>query len=72
MTTPKDTWISVNDAMPPKENEISSDCDLIVRDDTNHIFHVQYYEPTRQFLTLDDYPIQDVVYFMLLSKPKTK
>lgn len=71
MTTPKDKWISVKDAMPEIDSPESEGYDLICMDDVNQIFHVEYYAPTKEFLTIDDYSVTEVTHWMLLSKPKT-
>ena len=72
MNTPKDTWISVKDAMPPMENEYNGDYfQLVGITNYNNLFKVFY---------LDDKIIIDsdaadwdefIIFWMLLSKPKT-
>lgn len=78
MTTPKDTWISLKDAMPPIQ--IPADCDLIVMDEIGCIFSIELvggwvndrsFMPKRYVnqLTGKEPKYTD---WMLLSKPKTK
>jgi hypothetical protein len=56
--------------MPEIDSADSEGCDLICMDDCNEIFHVEYYSPTQEFLTIEDKSIEDVKFWMLLSKPQ--
>ena len=68
MTTPKDTWISVNDAMPPIETP--EDYSLIGMDKNETIMSIKYEEG--RIVESRNYEILESIYFwMLLSKPKT-
>ena len=68
MTTPKDTWISVRDAMPPIETP--EDYSLIGMDKNQTIMSIKYEEG--RIVESRNYEILESIYFwMLLSKPKT-
>ena len=68
MTTPKDTWISVNDAMPPIE--IPEDYSLIGMDKNKTIMSIKY-EDGRIVESRNYEILESILFWMLLSKPKT-
>ena len=67
MTTPKDTWISVNDAMPP--NEIPKDCCLLFLNKFDDVFECT--NDRGRIRSKDGYDLLHGRFWMLLSKPKT-
>ena len=68
MTTPKDTWISVNDAMPPME--IPEYYSLIGMDKNQTIMSIKY-EDGRIVESRNYEILESISFWMLLSKPKT-
>ena len=67
MTTPKDTWISVKDAMPPIETP--EDYSLIGMDKNQTIMSIKY-EDGRIVESRNYEILESVLFWMLLPKPK--
>jgi len=66
MTTPKDTWISVKDAMPQEDDKYAVEVGISVWIDG------WYDSKSGNFTTLGGDLIIGVTHWMLLSKPKNK
>ena len=71
MTTPKDTWISVKDAMPTKD-DMNKPLILVVIDSQELVYDCGYKLKKMQFVNIRNFePIENPTHWMLLSKPKT-
>lgn len=73
MTTPKDTWISVKDAMPDFDTDHIFDYQLLICFSASKIVTTAEFDSTN-FRDESGYYISenDVSHWILLSKPKTK
>ena len=70
MTTPKDTWISVKDAMPER---VPLDCDLITMDKYGNIEDCLLTYVKKEIFSVSKMKLsKDIIFWMLLSKPKNK
>jgi hypothetical protein len=67
MTTPKDTWISVKDAMPPKNKlvlfHLEGNSFLLGKINNND----NYVDNMKELI----FDFEKITHWMLLSKPKT-
>ena len=72
MTTPKDTWISVKDAMPTKDTTCK-DCYMLVCDGFGVPIYGAYNLISNRFIDIEyEADIYKPTHWMLLSKPKNK
>jgi hypothetical protein len=66
MTTPKDTWISVKDAVPPIETP--EGFTIIGSDKFDYIYQMSYHDG--RLMQDEGKYFVEITFWMLLSKPK--
>lgn len=73
MTTPKDKWISVKDAMPTETDINRRNIILLAMDSAEQVHDCGYKLNKQEFIKLPSFTkLEKVTHWMLLSKPKMK